>query len=178
MPFCLGTPKLGVPKFPKLGLLQLWKHIILCANLWLKRDWKQSYNLLQDLSNNILHATCKKGNQGNSWFLMVKNQIANLTHGLSFGHNLCFKHPNGSCEPILDIYGPKDFQWYKEFFNPMSFDPCDCFLKNRKSNSQSGSSLGRVEVHSLTLSHTPGLHYWPTPLQALALVPSPRLGLQ
>jgi hypothetical protein len=24
--------------------------------------------------------------------------------GPSFGHNLCFKYPNGSCEPILNIY--------------------------------------------------------------------------
>jgi hypothetical protein len=41
----------------------------------------------------------------------------------------------------------------------MSFDPYHCFLKIwesiRTPNSQSGSSLGSVEVHSFTLSHTP-----------------------
>jgi hypothetical protein len=29
-------------------------------------------------------------------FLMFKNQIGNLIFDLSFGHNLCFKYPNGS----------------------------------------------------------------------------------
>jgi hypothetical protein len=41
----------------------------------------------------------------------------------------------------------------------MSFDPLQLFLEDsgvhRGSNSQSGSSLGSVEVHSLTFSHTP-----------------------
>jgi hypothetical protein len=27
------------------------------------------------------------------------------------------------CEPVLDIYFPKAFQWYKELFNSMNFDP-------------------------------------------------------
>jgi hypothetical protein len=47
-----------------------------------------------------------------------------------------------------------------ELLNPMGFDPCNCSLKIRKSigtlNSQNGSSLGNVKVHSLTLSYTPG----------------------
>jgi hypothetical protein len=51
-------------------------------------------------------------------------------------------------------------------------------------NSQSGNSLGSVGVHSLTLSYTSKsmkcdsqAHSWPTPLQALALVVSLKLGL-
>jgi hypothetical protein len=43
------------------------------------------------------------------------------------------KCPNGSCEPILDIYVPKDFQSYKDFFNPMRFDPYNHSLKIWKS---------------------------------------------
>jgi C-terminal processing protease CtpA/Prc len=35
---------------------------------------------------------------------VVESQIASLTFDLSFCLNLCFKCPNGSCEPILDIY--------------------------------------------------------------------------
>jgi len=35
-----------------------------------------------------------------------------------------------------------------------------------------------VRVHSLTISFTPGLPSWPTTLQTLALVASPKLGLQ
>ncbi len=60
---------------------------------------------------------------------MVGNQIDNLTLDLFFGHNLCFKYPNGSCEPILDIYVLKAFQWYKEPFNLMNFDPAIAFWR-------------------------------------------------
>jgi len=71
----------------------------------------------------------------------------------------------------------------------MGFDPCYCFLKiwesTRTPNSQSGSSFGSVKVHSFTLSCTLGsmkCDSWAsllaTPLQALALVMNPRLGLR
>jgi hypothetical protein len=90
---------------------------------------------------------------------MVRSQIANLTFGPSFGHNLCLKCPNGSCEPILDIYGPKAFKWYRELFNPMGFDPLQLLYEDlgihRDFNSQNGSSFGSVGVHSLIFSHTP-----------------------
>jgi hypothetical protein len=118
MSFCLKIPKLGVPKFPKLGLLALWRPITSCVDLQLKWVLKQSCNPCQELSNGMWHATFMQVNQ-----LVVGSQIDNLTHGPSFGHNLCFKYPNGSCELILDIYIPRDFQWYNELFNPMSFDP-------------------------------------------------------
>jgi hypothetical protein len=36
MSFCPGTPKLGLPKFPKLGFPRLWGPIILGANLRLR----------------------------------------------------------------------------------------------------------------------------------------------
>jgi len=48
---------------------------------------------------------------------------------------------------------------------------------HQDSNSQGGSSLGHVRVHSLTLSFTPSFLSWPATLQALTLVASPRLGL-
>jgi len=105
------------------------------------------------------HATHKQGNQGDSRLLVVESQISNLTPGLSFGHNLSFKCPNGSCEPIFDIYVTRVFQKYNEFFSPMSFDPLQSPFENSKihrdSNSQSGSSLGSVGVHSLTFSYIP-----------------------
>jgi hypothetical protein len=34
---------------------------------------------------------------------VVASQIANLTLDLSLGHILCFRCPNESCEPILDM---------------------------------------------------------------------------
>jgi hypothetical protein len=51
---------------------------------------------------------------------MVGSQIGNSTLGHFFGHNLCFKSPNGSCKPISNIYVPKAFQWHKESLNLMS----------------------------------------------------------
>jgi hypothetical protein len=54
-----------------------------------------------------------------------------------------------------------------------------------ESNSQHWNSLGSVRVHALTLfallgacDATPGFPSWPVTLQPLALVASPRLGLQ
>jgi hypothetical protein len=45
-------------KFPKLGLLQLWRPINLCANLRLRWGLKQSCRPYWDLSNDMWHATC------------------------------------------------------------------------------------------------------------------------
>jgi hypothetical protein len=156
MSFCPGTLKLGVPK---LRLLQLWKPITSCENLRLRWGLKQICSTHQKLFNNMWHSTYTQVNQGNSRLLAIKSQIGNLTTGPFFGHNLCFKYPNGSYELILDIYVSRDFQWYKELFNSMSFDPLQSISENSEvhwnSNSQSGSPLGSVWVHSLTLSYTP-----------------------
>jgi len=94
---------------------------------------------------------------------MFGSQIGNLIPNLSFGHNFCFKYLNASCKPILDIYVSRSFQWYEKIFNPMIFDPCNCSLKIQESiggpsrlQLPSGSPLGSVWVHSLTLSYTLG----------------------
>ncbi len=78
--------------------------------------------------------------------LLVESQIGNLITGLFFYNNICFKWPNGSYEPILDIHVPKAFQWYKELFNPMNCDPCNCPLKIR-----TPTPTWESGVHSLTL---------------------------
>jgi hypothetical protein len=125
----------------------------------------------------------------NSRLLVVGSQIDNLTFGLFFGHNLCFNYPNGSCEPILDICISRAFQWYNEPFNPKGFDTYNFSLKIREPIGTPIPKVGaHLEVwrfnpsHSPTLSGawnvTPGLHSWPTLLQALALVVSLRLGLR
>jgi hypothetical protein len=121
--------QVGVLKFPKLGFPRFCKPTTSSTNLWLRWGLKQSCSLCQDLFNIMLHAICMQGNQGDSRPLVVGRQIANLTPNLSFGYNLCFQNPNGSWEPILNIYIPRTFQWYKELFNKMSFDPCNCLLK-------------------------------------------------
>jgi hypothetical protein len=108
----------------------------------------------------MLHATCTRGNWADYQLLVVESQIANLTPDPSFGHNLCFRCPNGSCEPISNMYVPRSFQCYKERLNPMSFNPYHCSLNIRESisnlNSQNGSSFGSVRVHPLTLFCTHG----------------------
>jgi hypothetical protein len=85
-----------------------------------------------------------KENQGDSRLLVVESQIGNLTPGPFFNHNLCFKYSNRSCEPILKIYVSKVFQWYKELFNPMSFDLCNYPIKIQVFI---GTPTLKVEVH-------------------------------
>ncbi len=148
--------EVGFSKFPKLGLLRLWRPITLCADLRLRWGLKQSCSTHWKFSNGMWHATCIQGNQGDSRLFVVENQIGNLTPSPSFGHNLCFKYPTGSCSPILDIWVPRAFQWYKKLFDPMCFDPYNFFLKIWKSiripTPKVGAHLG---VHSFTFSHTP-----------------------
>jgi hypothetical protein len=108
----LWDSQMGVSKLPKLGLSRHWGPITLCANLGLKWGIKQSCNPRWELSNGMSHATSTQVNRVESQLLVVKNQIGNLTIDLPFGHNLCFRCPNGWCEPILDIYISIAFQWY------------------------------------------------------------------
>jgi hypothetical protein len=177
-----------VPKFPKLGFPRFWGPISLCADLWLRWGLKQSCSLHWELSNDMSHTTYTQGNWVNSRLLVVGSQTANLTPDLSFGHNLCFRCPNGSCEPILNIYVLIAFQWYNFFFNKMGFDPWNCLLKIRESigtpTFKMGVHLGGwgfIPSHSFAFPGawdvTPELPSWPATLQALALVESPRLRL-
>ncbi len=133
---------MGIPKFPKLGLPQLWGPITLCADLRLKWVLKKSYSPHQKLSNGMWHATCTQGSRVDSRLLVVGSQIANLTPGLSFGHNLYFKCSNESCKPILNIYVLVSFQWYKELFNPLGFHPCNCPLKIQESTGTPTPKVG------------------------------------
>jgi hypothetical protein len=156
---------MGVSKFQQLGL----------SRLWLRWGRKQSCSPCRELFNGMLHTTCTQGNHGDSWFLVVQSQIANLTLNLAFGYNLCFKYPNGSHEPISEIYISRSFQWYKERLNPMGFDPCNCFLEIWKSigtpTPKVGAHLGVwsfIPSHSFALlgawNVAPRFHTWPTPL--------------
>jgi hypothetical protein len=116
-------------------------------------------------------------------------RILTFSSGLFFGYNLCFKCPNGSCEPILNIYILRSFQWYKEILNLIGFGPCNFSLKIQKSiGTPTPEVVAHLGVWGFIPSHSPTLTgtwdvtlrlpSWPTPLQALALVTSPRLGLR
>jgi hypothetical protein len=98
--FCHVTPKLGVPKFPKLGLLTLWKVITSCVNFWFRWGLKQSDNPCWDLFKDMWHATCMHLFQGDFTLLVSESQIGTLTIGPSFGHNLYFKYSNGHVSPF------------------------------------------------------------------------------
>ncbi len=101
--FLSRDSQVGVPKSPKLGLLQLWSPITLWEDLGSRCGLKQSCSHFQGLSNGMLHAIFTHENRVDSWLLVVRSQTANLTPGPSFSHNLCFRCPNGQCKPILDI---------------------------------------------------------------------------
>ncbi len=90
MSFYIGTPKLGVLKFPKLGLSRLWGPLTHYENFWLKWCLNNNYSPCRNFSNDMSLATCTQGNQSDFKLLMVGSQISNLTPNLSFGHNLCF----------------------------------------------------------------------------------------
>jgi hypothetical protein len=91
----------GVPRLPGLGLPQLCAAITTRSDLRSRQSLKQTCNSHQELSNGVSHATCTHRNRVNSRLFVVGSQIANLTPNLSFCLNLCYRYPNGSCEPIL-----------------------------------------------------------------------------
>jgi hypothetical protein len=95
--------------------------------------WNKVVALIESFPMVYCTPLARKGIEANSWLLMVGNQIVNSIPGLSFGHNLCFNCPNGSCNPILDIYVPRTFRRYKKLFNPMSFDPYNHSLNIQES---------------------------------------------
>jgi hypothetical protein len=165
--------------------LRLWGPITLRADLRLRWSLKQSCILRRELFKGVFHATCMQGNRVDSRLLVVGSQTANLTLGISFGHKLHFRYPNGSCEPILDICVLKVFQGYKEHLKPLSFDPLNHLLKIWESIGTPSLKVGVASgVWGFVLSHfptflgtcgvIPGLPSWPTTLQALCLGCEPK----
>jgi hypothetical protein len=159
---------MGVLKLPRIELPQLCGTITSYANLRSGQGLNQSCSSRQELSNGMLHVTYTQGNRVDSWLSVVGSQVVNLTPSLSFDHNLCFKCPNGSCEPILDICVSIAFQCFKELLKAMGFDPCNRSLKIRESVGTPTPNMGvhlGVWVFIFTLSHTPRSFFWPSFLQ-------------
>jgi hypothetical protein len=65
---------------------------------------------------------CREGID--SRLLVVGSQIASLTPGPSFAHNLGCRCPNCQCEGIFDIYVLRPFQRHQEHPNARCFAPC------------------------------------------------------
>ncbi len=105
--------RVGVPKLSQVGVRGLWELISPDCRVWSRRGLKQSCSSLWELSNAVLHSQIWHREEVNSRLLVVGNQITTLTPGPSFGHNLHFRCSNEQCEPTLDIYVPRAFQWYK-----------------------------------------------------------------
>ncbi len=105
--FLSRDSKGGVSKLSRFRLPPLRKVILFVHT----SDWDEVYcSFHRELSNGVSHSTCMHQSRVDSRLLVVGSQIANLTFGLSFCHNLCCKCPNDSCEPIFGIYVSIAFQ--------------------------------------------------------------------
>ncbi len=100
----------GVPKLFRFGLLGLWTLITSRPELGSGQGLNQTCSSPRELFNGVSHSPCTHRNQVDSPLLVVGSQIASLTPGPSFDHNLCCRCPNGSCKAILDIYTSRPFQ--------------------------------------------------------------------
>jgi hypothetical protein len=174
---------------PKLGLPQLWSHIILRVDLGSRCNIKQSCSPYRQFSNGMLHAVCRQVNRVDFRLFLVRSQIGSLTPDPSFGHNLCFRCPNKQYEPIFNIYVLRAFQWYKKCHKPLSFDPWNRSLKFWESIRTLSPKVGvALGVWGFTPSHfptllgvcdaTPRLSFGSHLCNPFALVASPKLGLQ
>jgi hypothetical protein len=90
-------------KLSRVGVPGLWTPISPDLRVRSRRGLKQSCSPLRELFNSVLHSQIGCREEVDSRLLVVGSQIASLTPGPSFAHNLPFKCPNEQCEPILDI---------------------------------------------------------------------------
>jgi hypothetical protein len=158
MGFLFRDFRVRVPKSRQRGLPRLWSPITLRADLGSKCGLKQSCSSRRQLSNGMWHVVYSQINRVDSRLFLVGSQTASLTPGPSFGHNLCFKCPNEQCEPILDIYVSRSFQWYKKSHKILSFDPSNRSLKFWESIGTPSPKVGvALGVWGLTPSHSPTL---------------------
>jgi hypothetical protein len=127
-----GTPGLGSRNCPETvpgGVPGLWELITVDRGVWSRRGLNQTCSPRWDLSNDVSHSRFGGREEVDSRLLVVGNQIASLTPGLSFAHNLSYRCPNGQCEVIFYIYASRPFQWHQEHLNARCFGPC-CWALN------------------------------------------------
>jgi hypothetical protein len=175
--------QVGVPKLSQVGVPGLWELITPNCRVRSRRGLNQSCISPRELFNAMSHSRIGHRKEVDSRLLVVGSQTGNLTPGPSFGHNLRFRCPNEQCEPTLDIYVTRAFQWYKERHKPLNFDPSNRSLKFWESTGTPSPKVGVAlgvwvftPSHSLTLSYTPGSMWcdssassWPAPLQCLCI---------
>jgi hypothetical protein len=140
----------GVLKLSRFGLLGLWELITPSSDLRLGWGLKKTCSSLQQLSNGVSHSTCTHRGRVDSRLLVVGSQIASLSPGLSFDHNLCCRCPNGLCKAIFDIYTSRPFQRYKEHFKARCFNPYNWALKSWESRRTPSSHFWECKFHPHT----------------------------
>jgi hypothetical protein len=131
-----GTPEMesrSCPETVRVGVPGLWAFITPCPDLGSGRGLNQSCSPRRELSNAMLHSRSARQERVDSRLLVVGSQIASLTPGPSFAHNLGCRCPNDQCEAILDIYVSRPFQRHQEHPNARCFAPCCRALNIRES---------------------------------------------
>jgi len=161
-----GTPKLESrncpgwsPEIVPVGVPGLWMLVTLDCRVWSQRGLNQSCSPRRDLSNAMSYSQFEGWEEVDSRLLVVRSQIASLTLGPSFAHNLGFRCPNDQCEAIFDIYAPRPFQWHQEHLNARCFGPCCRALNIRESWRTPNPQLWEWEFHPPT-SPKVGLRHW------------------
>ncbi len=85
---------------------------------------------------------------------MVGSQIASLTPGPSFAHNLGYRCPNGQCEAIFYVYASRPFQRHQEHLNARCFGPCCRALNIRESRRTPNPHFFQVSGFTPTLGQS------------------------
>jgi hypothetical protein len=134
--------RVGVPKLFWVGVSGLWTPISPDCRVRSRHGLKKSCSPRRELFNAVSHSQIGCRKEVDSRLLVVGSQIASLTPGPSFAHNLPFRCRNEQCEPILDIYVSRAFQQYQERNNPLRFDPSTCTLKFRESTGTPSPKMG------------------------------------
>jgi hypothetical protein len=102
----LKTPKMesrNCPETVSVGVPGLCELITPDCIIRSRRGLNQSCNPRRDLSNAVSHSQFGCWEEVDSRLLVVGSQIASLTPGPSFPHNLGCRCPNDQCEAIFDI---------------------------------------------------------------------------
>jgi hypothetical protein len=107
---CPGTPKVQSRNCPDFGLPGLWDIIASRPNLRSERGLNQTCSPLQELSNSMSHSPSARRERVDSQLLVAGSQIANLTPGPSFAHDLGCRCSNDQCKAISDIYTSRPLQ--------------------------------------------------------------------
>jgi len=128
--FFPGLPSWS-PEIVSVGVPRLWTLVTPDYRVWSPRGLNQTCSPRWYLSNAIWHF--QFGKEVDSRLLMVESQIASLTPGPSFAHNLGDRCPNGQYETIFDIYASRPFQWHQEHLNARCFGPWCRTLNIRES---------------------------------------------